>query len=686
MMWRIVVGAWAVISLAGCPGTSSTGPEPEAEPEVQFGETLGLSACDTATADAHPDMECKTFRTLAGVSMGGGTAARLGFTYPELFDVVGIMGTPFADNEFFWGVIKENFMGGFCPLDQLEDLIANEGPEAINDRDNPLAFCGTHDVYPLEGGQQVSKDFPAVEGSECYFFRSDYNHWYRGPDAGRGGTFSRNGLIEIFHDIVMAYGNPFYYNEADPYFPPGVSPTWHVPPQDNAFDRQALCNNPITISGMYNREYNPDGSYDVITYCEGSDGDSGAYDPAGNGRYRNVIEYTLAVDLNGNGLRDYGEPLVINDRERYLDYGLDGLKSEDEPGYDPDTNPDPAGDDYDPMTNPNGFEHNFTHDEGEAYDDDGLDGVPATGDYGEGNGTYDLSPVLQRIFDRSPGLLFSRIDDTQVDRLDIWIDAGIRDFINSAQITNALYSKIAARQADSTVYNDFRNLPGVEGGYAYYKPDYTRDGMGQVAYLRYGKPETCPNTDEVLGDGNHVGPDIIHRIYTLISFISARVPPQGRDNYINGVVSDLGSPNGSLTDYGELSSYYSEALGRDMAFGVSLPPDYYLEEERDYPVMYFFHGQGQSADDMVAIGYVLFGNMKEAAKAERSAEGYSDFQKMILVWVDGDCIGDDCWTGNFYADFEGLPRKDRNFEQAFIELVNHIETNYRVKKPELVPR
>ena len=107
--------------------------EPPAQPVV-FGERLGLAACDTDNVEAHPDKRCHTFRAVAGVSMGGGTAARMGFNYPELFDVVGIMGTPFADTEFFWGMLEDQHMSGFCPLEQLEAIIEtaeDEGRDAV---------------------------------------------------------------------------------------------------------------------------------------------------------------------------------------------------------------------------------------------------------------------------------------------------------------------------------------------------------------------------------------------------------------------------------------------------------------------------------------------------------------------------------------------------------------------------
>ena len=78
--------------------------------------------------------------------------------------------------------------------------------------------------------------------------------------------------------------------------------------------------------------------------------------------------------------------MIHNSSERYDDFGSDGIPSDLEEGYDPITNPDPAGDNYDPFHNPTGTEGNYWHDEGESYLDLGIDGVAGTGDFGEGSG------------------------------------------------------------------------------------------------------------------------------------------------------------------------------------------------------------------------------------------------------------------------------------------------------------
>lgn len=686
---RVVVAvSFAVVGsfFVGCPGP---GEKPVPTTPVVFGTTEGLPACDDANVAAHPEARCFTSRAVAGVSMGGGTAGRIGFRHPELWDVVGIMGTPFADNEFFFQMLKDNHMGGFCSLEVLEQAM-RDGKD-LDDASDPSIFCGVHDVFPLVNNEQVTPGyFPAVENSGCSMFRSDFNHWYRGPEAGRGGSFSRNGLIDIMHDLVAANGNPFYENGDEFYFPKGVPETWHIPPQDPdaANHRAALCANPVVINGVFNREYNPDGTYPVITFCDGNarsgdDDNAGDYIPGEGAGI--PVEFLLAVDLNGNGKRDYAEPVLINNEERYRDCGSDG-KCDGEAG---DTD-----DNWDPLTNPTGTEKNFRLDDGEDFDDDGLDGVADTADFGEGNGVFDRAPALQALIDDSPNTLLDTMPADQAKRLDVWMDAGVRDFLNTAQTSNALFAELKkALPEDTKVYNDFGAMPidqkYVDGGdrYIYYMSDYSRKAMGQIAYLRYGNTDICPGSDENEGEGNHVGAgDVVSRIFTLFSFLSARMPAQGRDESFGGQIIDL-APTRNLSDFAFLTNYQSPTLGREVEYGVLLPPDYFLPEAEanEYPVLYFFHGQGMNAADMVALGLALIGPMKESARTDRIGTEKTDLQRAIIIWVDGECKGDACFTGNFYADFKGLPRDDKRFETAFYELVRHVEETYRTLPPQMIP-
>ena len=90
-----------------------------------------------------------TFRSLIGVSMGGGATATLGLSRPDMWDFIGIMGTPLSDLMEFQRMLQRTWMGGFCDLEFLEQYKADGGdPKRVH------AYCGLytdqtrHDVKP----------------------------------------------------------------------------------------------------------------------------------------------------------------------------------------------------------------------------------------------------------------------------------------------------------------------------------------------------------------------------------------------------------------------------------------------------------------------------------------------------------------------------------------------------------
>ena len=121
--------------------------------------------------------------------------------------------------------------------------------------------------------------------------------------------------------------------------------------------------------GYYDDEYNPDGTFPVITYCDGSPQDealspyASSWSASGNDW---PAEVGLAVDYNANGVRDELEPVIKSGHERWNDWGTDQTPSLIEPGYGP-NNLDPSGDDYDPQFNPTGTEGDGRYQEGEPF-------------------------------------------------------------------------------------------------------------------------------------------------------------------------------------------------------------------------------------------------------------------------------------------------------------------------------
>jgi hypothetical protein len=627
---------------------SACGPKPAATPSgdgtvlrTETGEQ-GLITCSDQTADH----TCYTHRAIIGVSMGSNGAGMLGFLHPELFDAVGMLGVPFVDWVYFIRNLRRSYGGGFCSLDALTTTAAIA---RMNDPSGP-ANCGpVPGVVKLLPGQST-----LLEASQ------DFNHWYRGADAGRGGNFGRNKLRQSMQDIALALGNPLYYNPDSPYLPRGVPPSYLM--RSDA-DR---CQNPVVLHGVKHKEYNPDGKYDVLAICDTST-DLGDFDPAHPADAAAIV--LLAVDLNGNGRRDYGEPILDFASERYQDVG---------------TGPDDA---YDWDTNPAGKAGNWIHDDGEPFDDYGLDGIPNTGDYGEGNGKFDYNPNLLNFFAQNPRTLIETMPEGQLSRLNIWADAGIRDFLMSAGGTNWLWGALRNRVGRTLArdYVDFPSLPAPGAGksYDYLAVDYSPGAIGQHAYLRYGDPNASQAKIDS-GDGNHVGTagQVIDRFLTALTFIQSRFYGPAADR--RAITEQI-----DTTTLIQPKTYHSKAIGADRPFGIALPPGYDdpANANERYPVLYFLHGQGMESTDLLDTAVLFFGYMAGSTRTDTVRRNQSDWAKFIIVFPDSHCYpGDDCSTGNFNTNHRGVDGNGPKYQDALYELMAYVEANYRTAIPVEVPR
>lgn len=640
---------------------------------------MGLLACGPEEPE-NPGPEGPTrhyvYRGISGVSMGGGAAATLGFKRPEMWDFVGVMGGPLADTTSFGRMLRRGWMGGFCSLADLEQSVADG-----QDLNSGPAFCGLYsdrpvaDLAPEELAVPLAQLAPGDE--PIYEAVSDFNNWWRGPKGGRGGSFQRDSLFRSFEDISKSFGNPLYPpNEELPWAAPGVTRAWL------AKSRTERCENPVTLENFYNAEYNPRGEYPVITFCEGVKRDPDSSPEGHLGRIlpetpRNEpIAILLAVDINRNGVRDYAEPVIANGYERYEDTGTDGLASSAEPGYDPSANPDPNGDDFDPALNPGGTEGNWRFDEGEAFNDFGLDGVAETGDLGEGNGRHDYSPGWHQFMEKDAGKLLEEMSSADLNRLDIYMDAGIRDFLNTVIHSNWLWARLMERveAGRRTELLDFEAVQFPED--RVFNPNhFDRSKLRQYSYLRYGHVDAS-ESQILSGDGNHVGTvsQVLGRVQMVMSVAQGTWPNPDLEPRMN--------PAGQ-EGYAAVDSYESVALGRTRTFSYVLPPEYHdpSRAQERYPVLYFLHGQGQEHEGMMATG-IFF----QTAMAESQRPGQSDWTKFIIIFPDGHCHDDvdDCHSGTFWNDFVTGEQRSM-FEQDFWELVDVVDARFRVREPEDLP-
>jgi len=597
-----------------------------------------------------------TYRIITGFSMGGAMSSIIGTRNHEKFDIIGTLGAP---NAFLYMMhhLRRGMFGGFCSLKELEDAAKN------GKLDSKEGYCPKN-----------SK--PAEYEFE---FTSDYNNWKFG--GGAGGSWSRNSLVKVFQDIFLALGNPGYYNEKSPYWPhPSI-------PKDRRANKER-CKKSIKIKGFKHDLYNPEGKYDVITFCDG--GRDGIYDPKRRGEHQ-PIEVLLAVDINGNGVRDYGEPVIFTPHERYDDVGKDGCANDKEDGKggclktSNGKKEDANGDDYDPLKNPTGTEGNLSFDEGEPYKDFGLDGIENTKDFGEGDGKFTVTPNWTNIMAHDPATLVTKFKQEELNRLNIFIDGGIRDLFNFHITGLHLYGKIKSRYAKDPkrvqLFDRFISLMKTKNAKSFDFADVDWSEKGQHVYVRYGDPKATEKQIQQ-GDGDHVhGGKVLDRLLAFMGFVTYHLPKPDLDE----AVADDSKKEGHPLHF----VYESKALKRKNMYTVVLPPGFHAEKNKKYPVLYIGHGYGMSGPDMASLFAAMMPLMSQGTIA-----------KMIMVSIHGSCEQwlpkpnnprsfhraryDACRTGTFYVNGKGLNNDGPQMEKAFFEVVNEIETKYkdRIRQPE----
>jgi S-formylglutathione hydrolase FrmB len=628
--------------------------------KFRAGELTTYQVVASATA-GQKVTEPFAWRALVGISMGGNAAMSIALRNPDKFDIVADMvGEPGPSMVYTLGMVRDFVFGGFCTA---EDEAAGRG--AIG------TMC------------------PATSKRKDQFeIESNFDRMLYQQGDGVGLTLRRSLYMKGMRDMSRANGNPALYNPAHAYAPPGVDPAFFTQPA------ATRCANPIVLRDFFDREFNPTGASRVITFCDGGDSPAmgfGVFDPSIP--QLDPVEIALAVDLNNNGQRDAGEPVISNAFEPFDDVGADGKASKDEPGYDAATNPDPSRDDYHYLRNPLGAEGNGDFDQGETYQDFGLDGVSGTCqigqpppggiqgcyDFGEANGKWDISPNVLRWYDSDLNVRLSKLTEAQRNHMALWFDAGIRDFLNASVSSNAAIGAAMSRYPHIPfgVYDGFSVLTnsGATSDSAYDFTEVPWADLPKNGYLRYGNPDASMN-EIMAGDGRHVGTpqQIIARATTAFAWLNQRWPDGDKTDTL------------ALGTFKRTEMHTSPTTGRVSPYAVFLPPGYDENPDARYPVVYFLHGYGQEPKDLIDLSAVFANYMiSDQGLATR-------FQKMIIVYVDGRCrpqvdgvpvdpTGDLCERGTFYMDapLGGTARMETNM----LELMDHIDATYRTKRPSM---
>ncbi len=686
-------------------------------------------------AGTHTHQRHLTHRAVIGISMGGGGAATFGFKHHKQFDAIGPMGGP-SDWTWLSWFVEQYALGGFCTA-------ANPG-------------C------TLPGPSQYPN-------TDTYAHTEDFNHWWYEAGNGNGGHFPRSDYEQIFTDLALQRNNPNgdsldpkipYYARGplstDPWvlgdttgLPQGTSCAFTLSPvsgdPQNATENQiqaqcakTRCDPSRTFkvpTGYYDDEYNPTGSEQVISVCDGNQLGSANNDSASP--YENTfvppsadqaypMSLALAVDLNKNGVRDENEPIIRSGHEPWVDTGTDGIIDANEPGYDAVTNPDPNGDDYDPYINPNGTEGDHRYELGEVFSDFGLDGVNGTAsspyDLGEGDGKFTMASGLTNFYSVDPHSILHGWSDTatgpftddDMTRFSVWSDGGVRDLFNFGAVATHLSGALSSRRGSDgrqlqsvAFYNGFSNIPGQD----LTQPDVFLPAairwadIASSPSLRYGTVDATP-VQISQGDGQHVGTgaQILYRLEAAFYYVAHQWPDADRlltnppvDNPETVTTNSTCSAS-DLSTCCEMSGHCETTFtgtksGRSGPIAITLPPGYANEDNRvrnvRYPVVFVLHGYGQKPEDLEALQLISNNFMNDGSRSYDSR-----LAKFIAVYVDGRCrqgtapdgstagtaLGQpECIQGGFYLD--AARPGGALFDTWFDELVDYVDQNYRTMPP-----
>jgi hypothetical protein len=404
---------------------------------------------------------------------------------------------------------------------------------------------------------------------------------------------NRDTLLDMIKDLSISFGNPVYYNPASTYFPPGIT-------NENA-------RKPTTLLNFKDGTYNPDGNLPVITFT-----DPGPYD---------WVEVLLGLDANKNNKLDWlkGEPVIRQFHEPFADLNGNGM-----------------------------------YDEGEPFNDFGLDGIPGTGDEGEGDGQFTYNPRRANYLAQDPFTHAASMDLALLQNLNLYIDAGTTDEFQFNIHAENFVDMVDSRGLLFRRENDFpEDFPRV----SHFRQQrvYVRYPGGHVGFDKENVGLSFARAKRGIREAITVA----NRFTTLFAFASDRWPggEYGTDPYeLWRYASKMG-----------VTYFRSPSLGRNMRFGIYLPPGYFRSRTTYYPILYLLGGYNMS------IAGLTNSYVKSALDLMILS---GEIQKMIIVIPDG--MNYKNQRGHFFVNQSDLERGDR-FMDYFFDLVTYIDDHLQTK-------
>jgi hypothetical protein len=466
----------------------------------------------TPTPSRSPTMQAqREFRAIAGVSMGAYGAMNLGTKHSDIFGTIAALGGPIDMNQLLRDVINDN-------LDVKAQI---EIPHTIGD---PTTF--------------------------------DHELPYPGRDK----------RLSMTKDLVIAFGNPFLHHP-DPnrqYLATDSEPA-HIL-KDDVFGSFSIPSHPFLDGGDSNSDglrqlsEQPTEPADVLLLAGGS------VPLIVSGAQTVIVGERALADLNGDGIYDVGDGIVVNFSEPFTDNN-----------------------------------HNliFEPELGVTFEDVGLDGVPGTGDFGESNGTFDYDPDRANWLAEDPLSRLAGRSVSDIASQRIYMDVGTEDEFGFARHYDNLVAMLQAKGLTVRVEQGFpANCVAV--------PHLT----DQFLLFRYvgghvGIPGADSATDDLL-HGDFCGPAVIwQRLLTMIGYLNSNFP----DGFFGPGELDLGNinPTGEVveTDVPSPALESSPGATPPMQHVLVYRPPAFAHSNKSLPIAYLLGGYGQSPGDFARLGDLL---------------------------------------------------------------------------------
>jgi hypothetical protein len=483
----------------------------------------GLCACGGGSGDVVKEPptfeEAAQFRAISGISMGAYGALNLGTKNPQGFGTIAALGGPV----------------------DLEQLLLDTATAGL-------------EVKP-------QTEIPVNVGDDFTF---DHLPPYPGRDT----------QISLIKDLFISFGNPFLHHP-DPgalYLAANSQPA--AIGNDDAFGPFSV---PADPRGFLD---GGDGNEDGVRQTVEQPATFADVLLAAKGTLATIAPEATAVpvgdrdlaDLNGDGIYDVGDGIVMNLSEPFTDANADGV-----------------------------------HDDGEAFQDLGLDGVAGTGDLGEGNGTFDTDPDVATWLEQDPTTRIAATSAAEISRQRLYLDVGTQDEFGFIRHYDNLAAILEEKGLPLSIQNGFR------GGCASL-PEF--DSAFQL--VRYeGGHVGIPTADDILDEltGDVCGELILwRRLQHFFGFLDQSFPD---GNYGVGEIDvidfdDFDFDFDNLDVRGDLIEADIASPALQTADGV-VPTSHVLvyrppefdRSDSDFPVVYFLGGYGTQPSDFRTVANLL---------------------------------------------------------------------------------